>query len=240
MGEFEAADLTGLPDPARRLISQALPEGVPLSGTALIDMEGEIKLKQWVPFKARQVFRAWSGFVWEANVGKAPVSFSGGDFYRNDDAALDFRLWGIFPVARGTGPDIARSARGRLAIEMVAWVPQSLLPGAGAIWSPIDDDRANVSVAIDGDRIDIEVVVGEDGSMLEATMMRWGNPDSQPFGEVPFGGAFDEWGTFDGVTIPTSGRVGWHWGTDRQSEGEFFRGRLLDVRYPIAPDITRG
>jgi len=29
--------------------------------------------------------------------------------------------------------------------------------------------------------------------------------------------------TFDGVTIPQAGRVGWFWGTDRWTKYEFFR-----------------
>jgi predicted short-subunit dehydrogenase-like oxidoreductase (DUF2520 family) len=35
--------------------------------------------------------------------------------------------------------------------------------------------------------------------------------------------------TFDGVTIPQAGRVGWFWGTDRWSEGEFFRYEITQM-----------
>jgi hypothetical protein len=38
-----------------------------------------------------------------------------------------------------------------------------------------------------------------------------------------FGGDFSADATFDGVIIPSGGRLGWHYGTDRWSEGEFFR-----------------
>jgi hypothetical protein len=34
--------------------------------------------------------------------------------------------------------------------------------------------------------------------------------------------------TFDGVTIPSAGRGGWFHGTDRWSEGEFFRYEFTD------------
>jgi hypothetical protein len=36
--------------------------------------------------------------------------------------------------------------------------------------------------------------------------------------------------TFGGVTIPSSGRAGWHFGTDQWAQGEFFRCQLTDYR----------
>jgi hypothetical protein len=39
--------------------------------------------------------------------------------------------------------------------------------------------------------------------------------------------------TFGGVTIPSSGRAGWHFGTDRWAEGQFFRCTI--TRYDIVP-----
>ena len=73
-----------------------------------------------MPFRTRQVLRAGTGFVWEATVGKTPITFSGGETYWRGVGALDFRLWSVIPVARAVGPDIDRSAAGRLAAETVA------------------------------------------------------------------------------------------------------------------------
>jgi hypothetical protein len=36
--------------------------------------------------------------------------------------------------------------------------------------------------------------------------------------------------TFDGVTVPSAGRVGWFFGTHRWEQGEFFRYRITDLR----------
>ena len=36
-------------------------------------------------------------------------------------------------------------------------------------------------------------------------------------------------GTFAGLTIPTSGSLGWHYGTDRWPEGEFLRYRIVAI-----------
>ena len=35
--------------------------------------------------------------------------------------------------------------------------------------------------------------------------------------------------TFRGLTVPSAGRVGWFYGTDRWSKGEFFRFQLTDL-----------
>ena len=35
--------------------------------------------------------------------------------------------------------------------------------------------------------------------------------------------------TFGGLTVPSAGRIGWFYGTDRWSEGEFFRFQLTDL-----------
>jgi hypothetical protein len=43
------------------------------------------------------------------------------------------------------------------------------------------------------------------------------------WGQHPFGVEVTGQGTFDGVTIPTQGLAGWHFGTDRWESGMFFR-----------------
>jgi hypothetical protein len=40
--------------------------------------------------------------------------------------------------------------------------------------------------------------------------------------------------TFDGVTIPSAGRMGSFYGTERWGEGEFFRFQITDLK--LIPD----
>lgn len=62
------------------------------------------------------------------------------------------------------------------------------------------------------------------------TFDRWGDPDGTgQFGVHTFGGEFTAHATFDGVTIPSQGRLGWHDGTNRWHEGEFFRYRITNL-----------
>ncbi len=232
---FAADRLAALPDVARRALVRALAPGVSVSRVVLLEMEGEIKLRSWVPFRARQVLRAGEGFVWEASAGRGPVRFRGGDVLWRGHGSLDFRLWGIVPVARASGPDVDMSAAGRLAAETVAWAPQALLPAFGTRWRRQDNTTATVAVPVGSDTIEVTVAIDADGLIESLVTRRWGDPDSTGmFTAIPFGGAVDEHADIDGITIASSGRVGWWWGTDRQAEGEFFRYRVTDARFPVS------
>ncbi len=224
------ADTAGLPGPAQRLLTRSLGPGVPLPPAVILDMEGEIKLRSWTRFRARQVLRPGHGFVWNATAGKGPVIFKGGDAYWRGEGSLDFRLWGLLPVVRASGPDVARSARGRLAAETVAWAPQALTPQMGATWAAVDDAAATVSLPAGDERIDLTVTVGADDLVTEVVTRRWGNPGGGEFAAIPFGAAIDAHAEFGGITIATAGRVGWWWGTERQDEGEFFRFEITSAR----------
>jgi hypothetical protein len=59
---------------------------------------------------------------------------------------------------------------------------------------------------------------------------RWGDPDNTgSWSWHPFGGGISGYATFDGVTIPSAGRVGWFFGTDRWPASEFFRYQITDL-----------
>jgi hypothetical protein len=50
--------------------------------------------------------------------------------------------------------------------------------------------------------------------------------------DTPSGVAIEAEKTFAGVTIGSQLRAGWWWGTDRQSEGEFFRATITGADFP--------
>ena len=51
---------------------------------------------------------------------------------------------------------------------------------------------------------------------------------------APVRGRITGYASFAGLTIPSAGRVGWWYGTDRWAQGEFFRYRITDLR-PAGP-----
>lgn len=229
---FDPSTVDDLPDPARRLLSRALPAGVPLATGIELTMLGEIKLgTRWLSFRAKQVLRAGVGFVWAPVVGGRFLRFTGADALGPDGASVEFRLRGRIPVVRATGPDVVRSARGRLAAETVAWLPQALTPQLGARWAEVDADRASVTIDAAGQPTEVEVEVDASGQLTGLALQRW-NDSAKPPALGAFGGSVHGlFTTAEGVAIADGGSVGWDWGTARQTDGEFFHYTVNSARF---------
>lgn len=229
---FDPDTLADLPAPARRFLGRALPAGVPLATVADIEASGTIKLgKTWWRFRSTQILRAGEGFVWQPVVRRGPLWVSGADTYVAGTATMAFRLFGLVPVAAGAGPDTDLSAAGRLAAEIVAWLPQATTPQAGATWAPVDGDRASVTLSTPSGPIVVTVTVDGDGRALATSMMRWSDADT-PAGERPFGGPVSaEHTTAQGVRIMGDGRIGWGWETPGWADGEFFRFHIVGAEH---------
>jgi len=165
---------------------------------------------------------------WAATARFLGLPVTGFDRYSSGSGQMDWRLGGLVPVMTATGPDVTRSAAGRLAGE-TALAPTTF---RAATWTPgADDDRTVVTWRIDDQEESAEFQVDADGRLLGVVMQRWGNPDGAPFGRHPFGVAIEAEETFAGVTIGSVLRAGWWWGTDRQAEGEFFRADVTGAEF---------
>jgi uncharacterized protein DUF6544 len=225
---FASSMVADLPEPARRWLTHAIAPGTPLWTSVVLTMRGEIRLGAWRPFRATQVLAPPHGFIWAATARFLGLPVTGFDRYSSGSGQMDWRLGGVVPVMTATGPDVTRSAAGRLAGEM-ALVPTTF---RAATWTPgADDDRTVVTWRIDGQEESAEFQVDADGRLSGVTMQRWGNPNGAPFGRYPFGVTIEAERTFTGVTIGSVLRAGWWWGTERQSEGEFFRARITGAQF---------
>ena len=141
---------------------------------------------------------------------------------------MDWRLAGLLRVMHAAGPDVSRSAAERAAAEAV-WVPTALLPRFGVEWSDIGHDRIRARYRIADYPVQVDYSLTGESLIRSVTFDRWGDPDGTgDFGLHPFGGEFTAHATFGGVTIPSEGCLGWHYGTDQWGDGEFFRYRITD------------
>ena len=135
---------------------------------------------------------------------------------------MRWRLFGLVPVVHATGADVDRSAAGRVALDAL-FVPTAWL-GPAVTWQAGHDENTAVATWSVGDNtLHHEITVGSNGSLVAATMPRWGNPIGEPWGEYPCGGTLEDESDFDGIKIPSRMRAGWFFGTDRWARGEFFR-----------------
>jgi hypothetical protein len=225
---FEQAMIATLPAPARRWLAHAIVPGTPLWQVVRLTMRGQIRLGQWRPFTATQVLAPPGGYIWAATARFAGLPVTGYDRLSSGTGEMRWRMLRLIPVMTAAGPDITRSAYGRLAGE-IALIPtvfqhatwaESEQPGtAAATWRFGEDTET------------AELRVGDDGQLLQVMVNRWGNPGGEPFGRWPFGVSVEAETGFGGVTIPSRFRAGWWWGTDRQAEGEFFRAHITAAQF---------
>ncbi len=229
-GVFQPADLAGLPEPARRYLEHAIAPGTTLARAVRLRMHGEIKLQRWLPFKADQAIVWGRGFIWRATVSMYGMPIRGSDRLVDEEGAMKWKLFGLIPVMTASGPDISRSAAGRVAGEAV-WIP-SVLCTREVTWTSSDKSTVKAKFTAHGATSELELVINDKDRIKTASLPRWGNPDNTEFRYVEFGVIADEEKSFGGYTIPTRFRAGWYLGTDRfESEGEFFRATIDEAEY---------
>lgn len=232
-GLFDPATLAGLPEPARRWLLHAIAPGTPLSHTALLKMRGSITLREgeepWL-MRAEQVLSPPRGFIWKAEVGSGLMRIRGFDRYVEGRGELRWWLLGLVPVVSADGPDVSRSAAGRLGGE-AAMVPASLLPGTGVRWEavPGDSDAARATMEVDDEDVSFTIHVAADGRLRQVVIRRWnGDPDNGAIGFLPFVVDFEGERVWGGYTTPAHLRAGW------ERDGQvhvFFDAEVTDIVY---------
>jgi len=228
-GTFDRASLAHLPEPVQRYFAHAIAPGTPLASAVRLRMHGAIKLRRWRPFKAEQVIVRDRGMIWRAKVKLGAMTIRGFDCFVDGAGAMRWKLGGVIPIIRASGPDITRSTADRFAAETI-WLP-SMLCRSEVKWNGDDSSVAHAHFSVHGSAEDLALTLSQ-GSLQSVALPRWGNPDGGRFREVSFGAVVEQEATFNGYTIPARIRVGWYFGTDRfDTEGRFIHATIDDAMY---------
>jgi len=226
--EFDRAMAASLPAPARRWLTHAIAPATPLWQTVRLSMRGQIRLGRWLPFTATQILAPPGGYIWAATTRLAGLPVTGYDRLSSGTGEMRWRLLRLIPVLTAAGPDITRSASGRLAGE-IALIPTAF---QHATWGRGERPGTTTAAWRFGDDTETaELRVGDDGQLLDVTVNRWGNPGGEPFHRCPFGVSVQAEANFGGVTIPSRFTAGWWRGSARQAEGEFFRADITNAQF---------
>lgn len=232
-GLFTPGLVDGLPAPARRFLLRAIAPGTLLVHAARLSMHGELRLKpgaEALPMRAEQVLAPPRGLIWKAHVGRGALQFRGYDRAAHGAAEMRWWLHGLVPLVRAQGPDVVRSAAGRLAGEAVL-VPAALLPGPGVTWREGDADSAVYVMEVFGERVETTVRVDAQGRLTHVRIRRWrGAEGERPAGYADFD--VDAWGAerqFGGYTVQTHFRAGWELATS--AAFPFFYARVDSVEF---------
>lgn len=239
----EADAIAALPTPARRYLKRAIAAGTPLAGSVALEMQGRMRLQpgeEKTRFEARQVLACPHGTVWQAEVGEGWQRITGADAYQDGVGESRWYLWRTIPVESGGGPDVSRSAAGRVAMESVLFLPSALHPESphgGARWEAIDDRNARVHLRVGEHELAPEIQVAPDGRLLRIQMMRW--DPSGPSGKAEevrwVVEGFEDEETFGGHRLPTAFRVTKNAGTAHLDT--FFEARVSGLDYQPGPPV---
>lgn len=228
---FTPALVAGLPEPARRWLCHAIAPGTPLWNSVELEMHGRIRLGRWRPFTAHESITPARCFVWAAQSRMFGLRLGGYDRYQDGAGEMRWHVLGAVPVLSGAGPDVTRSAAGRLAGESV------LVPTAfrAATWrAGADPDRVRAGWRIGELELEVELHIDRSGALREVSMLRWGNPGRAPYGLYPFRVVVERERRFAGIRLPSRFRAGW-WTADPESAGEFFRAQVTSAAFRVQP-----
>jgi hypothetical protein len=185
-------------------------------------MHGEIKLQNWLPFTAEEVIAWGRGFIWSATVRMFGMPIRGSDRLVDGKGSMHWGLFGIVPIMTAAGPDISRSAAGRVNAEAV-WLPSTFCQ-EDVSWSDCESEKLRVQFTAHSENAKLDLEIDAQCRLGLVRMSRWGNPDGSGFRYEDFGAIVEGESTFEGYTIPARLRIGWYIGTERfETEGEFFR-----------------
>lgn len=218
---FDPDEVDPLPDAVSRWLRHVIEPGTPLRGGVTVAMHGKIRIGRWQPFTAQQIVSP-SGYIWAADAGRFPIRIRGFDRFSDGTGEMQWRLLGRIPVVAASGPDVSRSAAGRHASELIGLTPGGALDPA-VVWHEVDDHRATATVTIGAFVHHVTIDVDDRGRLHSVALPRWGNPDKGSFAEHTFGVECEGETSFDGYTRPATIRAGWWFGTERWTDGEFFR-----------------
>jgi hypothetical protein len=225
--------MSDLPEPARLYLRHAIAPGTPRARSVWLRAAYRMRPKPGGPLidlVSEEILTPFESFVWTARFRMGPVPMRVRDHYAHGDGAMSVRALGFLPVGGSKGPDVARSARYRLAAESV-WLPSAFLPGERARWEPVDDERARVTLTVDGEDVPIVLKVDASGRLVELTMERRGNVGVEAWQPIPYGFAVEEERTVDGHTVPWRLRGGWWYGTERFRDDDAVVVRVEEIRF---------
>jgi uncharacterized protein DUF6544 len=240
MGARDNDGLSGgeLPPLVRGHLERNVPAGERGRGRIRFSQVGEMQLRpgRWMAFRARQELAADRvEFAWRARFVVAPlVWLQVVDWYREGVGGLHGRVWGLVPVIRARGPEIARGEAMRYLSEL-AWVPQALRANRELQWRQLDESRVEVATRVASSRVAVTLRFDVAGDIVGASGVRPRMVGRRTV-DTPFSGSFGAYKQLGGVRVPTTAVVAWE-----LPEGPFtyFRGRLLAVEhvYPVTAVI---
>lgn len=214
------AELDGLPAPVRRYLDWCGIEGQRIPTTVSIRQTGRLRSgneKRWLPFAAEEDYTTNPPtFSWRAKVSLAGVPVIRAlDSYVDGQGRMTVHLARVISLVDLHGVGMAPAALLRYLNEMV-WFPAAfVLPNIS--WEAIDELSARVSITDAGLTATGTILFAPDGRPIEFSAPRHRHVGGGRLVLQEWATPYTEYGTMDGVRIPTAGWAEFRSGTEVSS-----------------------
>lgn len=226
---------THLPEKALLYLSHSIRPGTILARRVEVTFHGQIRSKpggRWQPFRAKEIIDVNRSFLVTSNSFYGPIPMKQVDRYAQEHATARNLIFGRLAIKKLQGIDLDRAAHSRFMVKS-AWLPTAYLPHNGAAWLE-RDGNLRLTARVAGDRVELTVQVGPDGSLQALTCMRWSNLTADGnYAWIPFSSVSEEEKTFAGYTIPTRIRSTWWSGTEKAFD--FLLAQVDEAHFIINP-----
>jgi len=201
---YDPAQLADLPAPVQRYFRHVLKPGQPYLRSARLRHDGQFKTdlkKDWIAITGEEYFLANTpGYIW---IGST-TWFSACDQYVAGRGSLTARLLGVLPVVRGSGPSYDQGELLRWLAEAV-WFPTILLPGGPAVWSPIDDNSATLTLTDHGQTVSCQMHFNGQGEIVRGQAQRYSDETHLS----TWVGHLSDYRNMHGLRVPTWIEAAW-------------------------------
>jgi hypothetical protein len=220
---YDPAQLADLPAPVQRYFRHVLKPGQPYLRTVRLRHDGQFKTdlkKDWMPITGEEYFLADKpGYIW---IGTT-AWFTACDQYVAGRGSLTVRLLGTAPIMKGIGPAYNQGELLRWLAE-TAWFPTSLLPGGRAVWSPVDDHSATLTLTDKGLTVSCLMLFNDQDELVRCQAQRSTDAThTQPW--VCYLSDYRDW---HGLRVPTQGGAAWVIDGEEKQYASFM---LRDIEY---------
>ena len=197
------------PAATRYLERSTTPSARALTGVR-VHSRGMVRLgRAWWPYRGHEVTVPNHGYLRVLRVaGLLRIV----DSLVEGRARRHTRVWGRAVRPDLIGPDLVRGDRAHAAISAM-WVPPALTPSSEVHWTAEGPRAASVAFSVGGAPVSLRLALHPGGLPLRVSTQRWGDPERTGFfRELPFDARVLEHRTFAGLTVPSTGVLGWRTG----------------------------
>ncbi len=214
-GEERRAALETLPPPVRRYAeASGVASHAPIRAVRLRH-GGTFRTRfdrPWLPIRGEQYFASDPpGFVWWGRVRAAPgVWIDARDRSVAGEGNMRVTLASTVTLADVRGRELDEAALQRLLAEMV-WFPTALLDARHVRWAPLDDTRAQATLAVRGREAALTFHFDASGLPSRVTAERYRDVDGEPV-LTPWTGECSGYRELDGLRVPYRMEASWQVG----------------------------